>query len=228
MGTLFLVATPIGNLGDITLRALEVLREADHLYAEDTRRTRGLLRHHGIDAPLRSLHAHNEDVRVAEINAALESARSVALVSDAGSPLVSDPGARLVEAVVAAGHEVVAIPGPSAPIAALSVAGFPAHPFVFLGFLARKSGARRKRLEGFRDRPEALVLFESPHRVAALLADAAEALGERRACVARELTKLHEEVVRGTLPELAERFEAGARGEITLVIEGARRSREGP
>lgn len=223
MGTLCLVATPIGNLEDITLRALRILGEADRIYAEDTRRSGVLLRHHGIAARPISLHAHNEAARVREVLSALGAGRRVALVSDAGSPLVSDPGIRLVDAVLAGGHEVESIPGPSAVIAALSVSGLAPHPFVFLGFLPRKSGARRNRLEAYRERAETLILFESPHRIGALLEDASAALGARRACVARELTKLHEEVARGNLETLAERFREGARGEITLVIEGARR-----
>ncbi len=222
MGTLRLVATPIGNLEDITLRALRVLGEADRIYAEDTRRTGVLLRHHGIASRPVSLHAHNETARIREVLVALDADEAVALVSDAGSPLVSDPGIRVVDAVLEAGHRVEAIPGPSAVIAALGVAGLAPQPFVFLGFLPRRSGARRTRLEAYRDRPETLVLFESPHRIGALLDDAASALGPRRACVARELTKLHEEVARGPLDELANRFRDGARGEITLVIEGDR------
>ncbi len=223
MGTLRLVATPIGNLEDITLRALRILREADRIYAEDTRRSAVLLRHHGIASRVSSLHAHNESARIREVLTALTADEQVALVSDAGSPLVSDPGIRLVDAVVQAGHAVEAVPGPSAVIAALSVSGLAPHPFAFLGFLPRRSGARRNRLEAYQHRPETLVLFESPHRIGALLADARDAFGPRRACVARELTKLHEEVVRGTLDALAERFREGSRGEITLVIEGARR-----
>jgi 16S rRNA (cytidine1402-2'-O)-methyltransferase len=223
MGTLCLVATPIGNLEDITLRALRILREADRVYAEDTRRSAVLLRHHGIAGRLSSLHAHNEAGRIREVLTALGAEERVALISDAGTPLVSDPGIRLVDAVVDAGHRVETIPGPSAVIAALSVSGLAPHPFVFLGFLARRSGARRNRLGAYRDRAETLILFESPHRIGALLDDAREVLGPRRACVARELTKLHEEVVRGTLEELADRFRDGSRGEITVVIEGARR-----
>ncbi len=223
MGTLCLVATPIGNLEDITLRALRVLREADRIYAEDTRRSGVLLRHHGVATRAVSLHAHNEAARVREVLAALGEGQKIALISDAGSPLVSDPGIRLVDAVLEAGHRVEAIPGPSAVVAALSVSGLAPHPFAFLGFLPRRSGARRTRLEAYRGRAETLVLFESPHRIGALLDDALAVLGERRACVARELTKLHEEVVRGSLEELALRYKEGSRGEITLVIEGERR-----
>lgn len=221
MGTLHLVATPIGNLEDLSPRAVAVLREVDLLLAEDTRHTRTLLQHHGIAARPLSLHAHNEAARIGRVLAALEGSGSVALVCDAGTPLVSDPGGRLAAAVAAAGHRVTAVPGASAVLAALSVSGLPCEQFVFLGFLPRKAGARRKRIAAHRDRPETLVLFESPRRVAATLKELDEVLGERAACVARELTKLHEEVVRGTLAELAQRFADGARGEITLVVAGA-------
>ena len=221
MGTLHVVATPIGNLEDVTLRALRVLGEADLVFAEDTRRTRILLERHRIAARPLSLHAHNEQSRIARALEALAGDGRVALVSDAGTPLVSDPGERLVTAVIEAGHRVEAVPGASAVLAALAVSGLPAQPFTFLGFPPRRAGARRTLLEGFRDRPETLVLFESPKRVARTLAEAAAVLGDRPACVARELTKLHEEARRGTLLQLAQAYAEGAAGEITLVIGGA-------
>ena len=222
MGTLLLVATAIGHLDDVTLRALRVLQEADLLFAEDTRRTRVLLDHHAIVAKPVSLHAHNERARCGRALEVLEAGGSVALVSDAGTPLLSDPGERLVAAVIDAGHRVEAVPGPSAALAALSVSGIPAQPFTFLGFLPRKPGARRKQIEAFASRPETLVLFESPRRLGRTLQDLAEGLGGARdACVARELTKVHEEAVRGTLEELAEQFAEGTRGEVTLVVAGA-------
>jgi 16S rRNA (cytidine1402-2'-O)-methyltransferase len=227
-GTLYLVATPIGNLEDVTLRALRVLREADLVLAEDTRRTRILLDRHGIAARPVSLHAHNEAARTEEAIAALAAGRDVALVSDAGTPLVSDPGERLAAATIAAGHPVVPVPGPSAVLAALAGAGLPPVPFAFLGFAPRRAAERADCFAAFRDRPETLVLFESPHRLAATLRDLAATLGPRRACVARELTKLHEEWARGTLPELAERFAGGARGEVTIVVGGATLAREAP
>jgi len=220
MATLHVVATPIGNLEDVTLRALRVLREADVVLAEDTRRTRILLDRHGIAARPRSLHAHNEAARTDEVLAALRGGHDVALVSDAGTPLVSDPGARLVEAALAEGHAVSPVPGPSAVLAALTVSGFGGGGFAFLGFLPRRAGERAKLLARHRTAALPLVLFESPQRLAATLRALRDALGDRRACVARELTKLHEEVVRGTLSELAERFAGGARGEITLVVSG--------
>ncbi|MFO0691469.1 MAG: 16S rRNA (cytidine(1402)-2'-O)-methyltransferase [Myxococcota bacterium] len=222
MGTLHVVATPIGNLEDVTLRALRVLREADWVLAEDTRRTRILLDHFEIAKTPTSLHAHNEAARVDQVLAALEEDRSVALVSDAGTPLVSDPGARLVAAVAAAGHRIDAVPGASALLSALCVAGLDTQRVLFLGFLPRKAGDQTRLLERQRGREETLVLFESPHRVAATFARLAEVLGDRPACLARELTKRHEEVVRGTLVELARRFEAEPpRGECTLVVAGA-------
>ncbi len=221
MGTLYVVATPIGNLEDVTLRALTVLREAALVLAEDTRRTRVLLDRHGVAARPVSLHAHNESARSEQVLAALAAGRSVALVSDAGTPLVSDPGERLVARAIASGHLVVPVPGPSAVLAALIASGLPAESFTFVGFLPRRAGERARRLAELRQRPETLVLFESPRRVGALLAELTAAFGERRACLARELTKLHEEAARGTLAELATRFAGGARGEVTLVVEGA-------
>jgi 16S rRNA (cytidine1402-2'-O)-methyltransferase len=224
VGDLHIIATPIGNLEDVTLRALRVLGEADLVLAEDTRRTRRLLDRHDVKARPVSLHAHNEAARVEKALAVLAEGGSVALVSDAGTPLISDPGERLVAAAVAAGHTVTSVPGACAAVSALVVAGLPAAPFTFLGFLPRRAGARDALLEGLRERPETLVLFESPRRVGATLRRCAEILGPRQACVARELTKLHEEVVRGSLPDLAKRFAAGARGEVTIVVGGAEAS----
>jgi 16S rRNA (cytidine1402-2'-O)-methyltransferase len=222
MGTLYVVATPIGNLEDITLRALSVLREAALVLAEDTRHTRVQLGRHGIAKTPLSLHAHNESARTQQVLAVLAGGQAVALVSDAGTPLVSDPGERLVARAIADGHRVVPVPGPSAVLAALIASGLPAETFTFVGFLPRRAGERSRRLAALATRPETLVLFESPRRVGGLLAELAEAFGERRACLARELTKLHEEAARGTLAELAAKYADGARGEVTLVVEGAR------
>ncbi len=222
MGTLYVVATPIGNLEDVTLRALRVLAEVDQLFAEDTRRTRVLLDRHGIAARPRSLHAHNEAARGEEVLRELRAGKRVALVSDAGTPLVSDPGERLVAIAAEDGHDVVPVPGPSAVTSALVASGMDATPFTFVGFLPRKAGLRATRLAELAARSETLVLFESPKRLAATLAELREAFGsDRRACVARELTKLHEEVLRGTLAELGERFAEEPRGEITIVVAGA-------
>lgn len=222
MGTLHIVATPIGNLEDVTFRALRVLREADWVLAEDTRRTRILLDHFEIAKTPTSLHAHNEASRIDQVLVALADGRSVALVSDAGTPLVSDPGARLVAAVAAAGHRVEAVPGASALLSALCVAGLDTQQVLFLGFLPRKRGEQARLLERQRGRPETIVLFESPHRVAATFGELARVLGDRPACLARELTKRHEEVLRGALSELAARCHAEPpRGECTLVVAGA-------
>lgn len=224
MALLYLVATPIGNLEDVTLRALRVLGEVDLLLAEDTRRTRVLLNRHGVAARLRSLHAHNESQRSAEALALLAAGRNVALVSDAGTPLVSDPGERLVARALAAGHDVAPLPGACAVLAALLVSGLPAGAFSFVGFLPRKRSERAAQLAQLRGRPDTLVIFESPRRLAATLRELAACFGPRQACVARELTKRYEESARGTLSDLAERFAAGARGEVTIVVAGAPRS----
>jgi len=221
MSSLYLVATPIGNLEGVSLRALKMLEEAELVLAEDTRRTRVLLDRHGVPAKPVSLHAHNEVSRTAKVLAVLDGGGNVALVSDAGTPLISDPGDRLVAAALEAGHSVVPIPGASAPLAALAASGLPAVPFSFVGFLPRRSGECDRVLESLRDRRDTLIFFESPRRVAKTLARLKEVFGDRRACVARELTKMHEEFARGLLSELAERFAEGARGECTLVVEGA-------
>ncbi len=221
MGTLHVVATPIGNLEDVTLRALRVLGEVELLFAEDTRRTRILLDRHKIKASPLSLHAHNEAARIEQALETLRADGSVALVSDAGTPLVCDPGERLVAAAVADGHRVEAVPGSSAVLSALAVSGLPATPFSFLGYLPRRASARERFLEGYRDRPETLVCFETPHRIQASLAALFEVLGDRQACAAREQTKLHEEIVRGPLSELIQHYCEKPRGEFTLVVAGA-------
>jgi 16S rRNA (cytidine1402-2'-O)-methyltransferase len=223
-GLLSLVATPIGNLEDITLRALRTLREADAILAEDTRRTGVLTSHHGIGTRLRSLHAHTGEGQLDAIAAELAAGARFALVSDAGTPVVSDPGHALVERAVALGVTVEVIPGPSAVTTAVAVSGLPCDHFRFLGFLPRSGSKRSSALESIVQDSGASVFFEAPQRVAKTLAElAALALPERRAAACRELTKLHEEVRRGTLTELAAYFEDGARGEFTVVVEGAPR-----
>jgi 16S rRNA (cytidine1402-2'-O)-methyltransferase len=221
-GTLWLVGTPIGNLGDITDRARATLGRVDLIACEDTRRTGKLLAHLGVDRPrLVSFFEGNERKRLPELLDHLRSGRQVAVVSDAGMPGLSDPGERLVRAAVAEGIPVDVAPGPSAAIAALVVSGLPAARFAFEGFLPRKAGERRTRLEHLAGEARTIVAFESPRRLGALLADAADILGERRAAVVRELTKMHQEVARGTLSELASRYrEEEARGEVVVVIEG--------
>jgi 16S rRNA (cytidine1402-2'-O)-methyltransferase len=225
-GLLRLVGTPIGNLGDLSERAGRAIAEADLVACEDTRRTRKLLSHLGARAPrLISFYDGNERRRIPELLGELRAGRDVALVSDAGMPGLSDPGYRLVAACVEAGIEVDVVPGPSAAISALVVSGLPTARFSFEGFLSRKAGERRTRLAELASDPRTLILFESPRRVAALIDDARELLGDRRAAVARELTKVHQEVLRGTLTELAARLaEHEPRGEVVVVIEGARPS----
>ncbi len=221
MGTLFLVATPIGNLDDISVRALRTLREARLIAAEDTRRTQHLLTHFGITSPLTSYFEHNKLAKLDTILGALESG-SVALVSDAGTPNLSDPGYELVRAALSAGHAVTPIPGPSALLAALVASGLPSDAFVYLGFLPRKAGERRRLLEEVVHEPRTLVAFEAPHRLLEALADVETVLGDRRVAVARELTKLHEEIVRAPASQARRHFEQKEiLGEITLVIGGA-------
>ena len=220
--TLSIVATPIGNLEDITLRALRTLREADVVLAEDTRRTRVLCQQHGLRCNLRSFHAHSSQDVVEQVLADLEAGRHVALVTDAGTPLLSDPGAVLVAAARARGLRVEAVPGPSAITAALTVAALPVDHFRFLGFLPRSGRRRRDALNGLAQDSSATVMFESPRRLLDTLQELAALLApERQLSVCRELTKLHEEVVRGSAAELVEHFRQSApRGEITLVIAG--------
>jgi 16S rRNA (cytidine1402-2'-O)-methyltransferase len=216
--SLYIVATPIGNLGDITIRAIRVLREATLIAAEDTRTTRKLLAHYDIHTPLTSYHDHNRVQKIPMIITALEEG-DVALVSDAGTPGISDPGLELVQAAANMGVSVVSIPGPSAVVTALAVSGIPADHFLFLGFLPRKKGERQGRLRSVSELPYALVLFEAPHRLQRTLADLREVMGNRPMAAVREATKLYEEVFRGTVSECQEYF-ALPRGEFTLVVGG--------
>ena len=229
-GRLDVVATPIGNLGDLSPRAQEVLAAADVIAAEDTRHTGMLLKAIGVSRPLVSLHAHNESNRVPELLARLAAGEKIALVSDAGTPLLSDPGYELVREATRAGCDVRAIPGPSAITAALAVAGLPTDRFCFEGFLPARSSERRTRLEAVAADPRTLVFFEAPHRIDECLADLAAVFGgERMAAVARELTKAYETTYRGTLAQLAEQAKTEpnfARGEITVVVQGARESED--
>jgi 16S rRNA (cytidine1402-2'-O)-methyltransferase len=224
-GRLQVVATPIGNLADLSARAREALSSADVIAAEDTRRTRVLLTAIGIAKPLVSLHEHNESQRTPELLARLAAGETIALVSDAGTPLLSDPGLELVQRAVRAGFEVHAIPGPSAITSALAVAGLPTNRFCFEGFLPSRERERRTALAALAHEPRTLVFFEAPHRILRTLADMAAEFGaERPAAVARELTKAHETIYRGTLQELLARAQAEEnfqRGEITIVVHGA-------
>jgi 16S rRNA (cytidine1402-2'-O)-methyltransferase len=223
-GELRLVGTPIGNLDDLSPRALAALREADAIFCEDTRVTAKLAARFGLSAPRISCPAPRERSRVGQLLRRLADGQTIALVSDAGMPLLSDPGEQLVTAAATAGYPVRVVPGPSAGTAALAVSGLPAVPHLFLGFLPARGGERRRFLENIRLRAETLIWFEAPHRLADSLDDAAGVLGPRRACVARELTKLHEEAARGSLTELAREFRgrAAVRGEATVVVEGCR------
>jgi 16S rRNA (cytidine1402-2'-O)-methyltransferase len=219
-GGLYLVATPIGNLRDVTLRALEALAGADVIACEDTRVTRKLLDHYGIATPLTAYHEHNANVARPKLLARLAAGEAVALVSDAGTPLISDPGFKLVRAAHEAGYSVSALPGASAALTALVVAGLPTDRFFFEGFLPAKEGQRRNRIAELAQIPATLVLFETGPRLARALSDLAQGLGPREAAICRELTKLHEEVRRGDLTTLAHAYSAGAetRGEIVIVI----------
>jgi len=219
-GTLWIVATPIGNLEDITLRAIRILREADRIACEDTRQTRKLLDHFGIATPSISYHEHNESARAAELVAELEAGHNIALVSDAGTPLINDPGYRLVAMAREHGVTVSPVPGPSAILAALSASGLPTDAFEFLGFLPLKTARRRRLLEERRASEATLVFYETPHRIVESLEDIAAVLGRRPVVLARELTKLHEEFLRGTAAELREELSRrpSIRGEFTLMI----------
>jgi 16S rRNA (cytidine1402-2'-O)-methyltransferase len=223
-GTLYIVATPIGNFEDITQRALRVLREAELVACEDTRRTRVLLNHFGIKTKTISYHEHNERERAAEICKLLAEGKNVALVSDAGTPLINDPGFRVAKAAIEQELPVVPIPGPTAFVSALVASGLPSDEFYFAGFLPARANARRAKLEELSAIPATLIFYEAPHRISAALRDAFDTLGNRRAAVARELTKIHEEIARGSLNELAQRFsaDARARGEMVLIISGAK------
>jgi 16S rRNA (cytidine1402-2'-O)-methyltransferase len=219
--TLYLVATPIGHLQDITLRALQVLKQVDCISCEDTRRTSKLLRHYGIRIPLESHHEHNEARSSARLLAMLRQGKSIALVTDAGTPGISDPGYALVAACTREGIAVVPVPGPCAAVAALAASGLPTDNFYFAGFLPARSAQRQQRLRELASLPCTLILYEAPHRIQASLEDMLDVLGPRRACLAREMTKVHEEWLRGTLSEILEivRSRSALQGEITLVVD---------
>ncbi|HEV7745861.1 MAG TPA: 16S rRNA (cytidine(1402)-2'-O)-methyltransferase [Pyrinomonadaceae bacterium] len=220
-GTLYLIATPIGNLEDITHRAVRLLGEVNVIACEDTRHTKKLLNHYGIKTKTISYHDHNERERALELVELLKSGADVAVVSDAGTPGISDPGFRLARIAIDNDVPVVPVPGASALVSALVASGLPTDEFFFGGFLPARSGARRARLAELRLMPATLIFYEGPHRIAATLKDAREVLGERQAVVARELTKMHEELARGSLSELAARFSSAetARGEMVLIID---------
>jgi 16S rRNA (cytidine1402-2'-O)-methyltransferase len=222
-GTLYLVSTPIGNLEDLTLRARRLLADVDLIAAEDTRHTQQLLQRYDIHTPLTSYHDHNKEDKTPVLVERLRQGHTIALVTDAGTPTISDPGYYLINRCIEANIPVSPVPGPSALLAALAASGLPTDAFLFAGFLPRKSGARQRRLAQLAPLRETLIFFESPHRTVRLLEELAATLGDRRVAVARELTKLHEEIVRGTLSEVAEKLKGrSVKGEITLVVEGDR------
>lgn len=220
-GVLYVVATPIGNLEDVTVRALRILKEVDLIAAEDTRHTRKLLAHYAITTRLTSYHDHSEATKTPKLTALLHAGKNVALVSDAGTPGISDPGYRLVNAAAEAGLRVVSVPGPSMVTALLSVGGLPTDRFAFEGFLPAKQGRRRRVLHALRREPRTLVLYESPHRLLACLADLAAELGDRRVVVGREVTKQFEEILRGPISEVAATLgQRPVKGEVSLLVEG--------
>jgi len=230
LGTLYLVSTPIGNLEDITQRAVRILREVDLIASEDTRHTKKLLSHFGISTRTTSYHEHNERERAEELCTLLESGRSIALVSDAGTPLINDPGFRLVSMAIEREVAVVPVPGPAAFVAALAASGLPTDQFFFAGFLPPRATARRSKLEELAGMKSTLIFYEAPHRICATLRDALELLGDRQAVIARELTKLHEEFSRGGLSDLVKLMSAAKtiRGEKVLLIAGAPASSASP
>jgi len=224
-GILYIVATPIGNLEDITLRALRILKEVDLIAAEDTRQTRRLLSYYGIKTPLLSYREENRIRQGEKLIHLLREGKDVALVSDAGTPCISDPGVHLVTLAAQAGIKIVPIPGPSAIITALSVAGVSTHPFIFVGFLPQRKGRRRKLLLSFQDIPYTIIFYESPHRFKKTMELIAEIFPERETVVARELTKLHEEIMRGRAKEILNRYEEReVKGEITVILAGKQKN----
>jgi 16S rRNA (cytidine1402-2'-O)-methyltransferase len=227
-GTLYVIATPIGNLSDVTLRALAILREVDRIAAEDTRTTRRLLARHALSGRLEPYHEHNEAVMAPRLAARLAAGESLALVTDAGTPGVSDPAYTLIRATLAAGARVVPIPGPSAVLAALVGSGLPMARFLFEGFPPRKPGPRRRMLETLRDLPHTLVFFEAPPRLASFLVDVLAVLGDRAIAVGRELTKVHETIWRGTVAGYLAQAGGPPKGEVTVVVAGAVRHRSTP
>ncbi len=223
LGTLYIVATPIGNLEDITLRALRILKEVSLIAAEDTRHTQKLLTHFDIRKPLTSYHDHNKDEKAEVIVARLKEGESVALVTDAGTPGISDPGYYLVNRAIEEGITVSPIPGPTAAMTAISASGLPTDSFVFGGFLPSRRQQRLKKLEALKDEAHTVILYEAPHRITPFLSDVLEVFGDRRAVLARELTKIHEEILRGKISDIINNIgQKTVKGEITLIVEGMR------
>ena len=226
-GTLYLVSTPIGNLEDFTFRAHRILQEVSVIAAEDTRHTQKLCRHYKIHTPLTSYHDFNKEEKTPVLLELLKEEKSIALVSDAGTPLISDPGYYLVTRAIAIDIAIVPVPGPSSVIAALSVAGLPTDAFTFIGFLPKKSAARTRLLQSFLEDSKTIILFETPHRIEATLLTIQEIFGDRRIAIGRELTKVHEEIIRGTAQEiLLSKPSRVFKGEMTLVIQGQEKRRK--
>ncbi len=222
-GTLFLVSTPIGNMEDLSFRALSVLKESDRIACEDTRRTSKLLHRYGIEVPLESYHDHNKETKSSLLLKLLEEGKDIALVSDAGTPCISDPGFYLVRKVIAGGVHLTVIPGANAILPALLLSGFAPDRFVFEGYLPKKAGRRKSRILRFKEEERTVILFESPFRIISLLKEMDYHLDDRRISVSREMTKIHEETVRGTIPDIIDHFERNQpRGEFVVVIEGKR------
>jgi 16S rRNA (cytidine1402-2'-O)-methyltransferase len=221
-GALYIVPTPIGNLEDITFRAVRVLKEVDLIAAEDTRHSQVLLNHYGIRTPVTSYHEHNERGKARELVERLRQGTSIALLSDAGTPMISDPGYRLMVEAIGAGVQVIPLPGPSALTAVLAAAGLPTDRFAFEGFLPAKKSERRRTLEALREDTRTLIFYESPHRLKETLADMAEIFGDRDLAIGREISKVHEEFLRGAIHEIIAKLEQqNVRGEITLIVQGA-------
>ncbi len=226
-GTLYIVSTPIGNLEDITLRAIRILKEVAAIAAEDTRHTGKLLAHFQIDTPMTSYHDFNKEGKTPVLISRLQGGDSFALVSDAGTPTLSDPGYYLIKEASHAGITICPIPGPAAAIAALSVSGLPTDRFVFEGFLPRKKGKRNKQLESLKENPRTLIFYESPYRIISLLEAIASIMGDRQVAIGREMTKIHEEVIRGSASEIIEKYaEKRFKGEATIVVEGLRKKKK--
>ena len=222
-GTLYVVATPIGNMEDITIRALKTLGEVDQIAAEDTRKTRRLLSKHNIKSSLISYHEHNEAERTPQLIASLNKGNSIAIVCNAGTPTISDPGYRLIEAAIESNVNVIPIPGVSAAAAALSVAGMPTDSFIFMGFLPKKKNKRLQQLSEIAGEPRTIIFFESPKRILTLLAEIKETMGNRKVVLAREMTKLHEEFIRGSITDISKslKHRTSIKGECTLLVAGS-------
>ena len=217
---LYLVPTPLGNLGDMTIRAIEVLKMVDIVFCEDTRVTKELLKHFEITKKLVSCHEHNESNMVEEAKKYLDEGQNIALVTDQGTPIISDPGYKVVSSLIQAGYDVVSLPGPTAFVPALTVSGLPPQPFLFYGFLNSKKGLREKELKNLQNYPYTMIFYEAPHRIEEMLQSLLEIFGNRRISISREISKIYEEIYQGTIEEVQEEVKEGIKGEIVVVVEG--------